>query len=111
MLDTREEVIGTLKSLNDYYYVKSNFIICTKPDKSNIEGKDPFRHGFIDSIDIRKELINRLRGLQEKERVALLLFYTLGKPAEQIKLILHLSCRQFYRIKKNALEKVINFEK
>jgi len=110
MLDSREEVINTLKSLNDFYYIKSNFIIHPKLSSLKMKGKEPFRRGFIDSIDIRKELINRLIRLPEKEKITLLLFYTFGKSVKQISEVLHLSCRQFYRIKKNALEKIVNFE-
>jgi len=39
MLDSREEVISTLKSLNDYYYVKSNFIIHPELISLNIKDK------------------------------------------------------------------------
>ena len=94
-----------------YYYIKSNFIIHPKLSSLKLKGKEPFRPGFIDSIDIRKELINRLSRLPEREKISLLLFYTYGKPAKQISEIFQLSFRQFYRIKKNALEKIVNFEK
>ena len=47
ILDTPEEVINTLKTLNDYYYLKSNFIIYPKSNKSDIRDREPFRPGFF----------------------------------------------------------------
>jgi len=67
--------------------------------------------GFLDSIEIRKELMRRLNKLEEREKTILLLFYTFGKSINYIEQELCLSCRQCYRIKKKALEKIINFEK
>ena len=111
MFDTPGEVINTLKTLNDYYCLKSNFIICPKHGKLDIKSREPFRPGFLDSIEIRKELIKRLNKLEEKEKTILLLFYTFGKPINYIERELHLSCRQCYRIKKKAIENIISFEK
>ena len=111
MLDSYNEVIITLKSLNDYYYLKSNFIICPKLGKFNTKGREPFSSGFLESIEIRNELLRRLNKLEEREKNILLLFYTFGKPIDYIEQELHLSSRQCYRIKKKALEKIINFEK
>jgi len=39
MLDSLEEVINTLKTLNDYYYIKSNFIIHPELISLNIKDK------------------------------------------------------------------------
>lgn len=110
MLDSYKEIISTLKSLNDYYYLKSNFIISPKLGKFNINEKEPFRYGFLEGMEIRNELLRRLNNLKSKEKDILLLFYTFGKPMEYIGEKLNLSCRQCYRIKKKALEKIIYFE-
>ncbi len=111
MLDSYEEVISTLKTLNDCYYLKSNFIICPKLSKLNIGYREPFCLGFLDSIERRKELVRRLNKLEEREKTILLLFYTFGRPINYIERGLFLSCRHCYRIKNKALEKIINFNK
>jgi len=47
MLDTSGEVIKSLKTLNDYYCLKSNFIIYPKSNKTDIRDREPFRPGFF----------------------------------------------------------------
>lgn len=111
MLDSYEEVINILKSLDDCYYTKSNFVIYPKLNKVNIRCREPFCKGFIDNIELRNELIKRLNKLEKKEKIILLLYYTFGKPIKYIEQELHFSCRQCYRVKKQALEKIINFDK
>ena len=111
MFDTPGEVISTLKTLNDYYCLKSNFIIYPKSNKSDIRDREPFRPGFLSSIDERKELIRRLDKLNKRGKTILLLFYTFAKPMDYIEHKLHLSCRHCYRIKKKAIEIIISFGK
>ena len=111
MLNSYEEVINILKSLSDYYYLKSNFMICPKLGKLNIKDREPFCRGFLGSIELRNELIKRLNSLERKEKIVLLLFYTFGKPMSYIEQEFRLSCRQCYRIKRRAIEKIINFDK
>ena len=108
MLDSYEEVISTLKTLNDYYCLKSNFIIYPKSNKSDIRNREPFRPGFLGSIEKRSELLKRLNKLNKNEKTILLLFYTFCKPITYIEHTLHLSCRQCYRIKKKALQNIIS---
>ncbi len=111
MFDSYEEVISTLKSLNDYYYIKSNFIICPRLCKLNTGSRELFCFGFLDSIEKKRELVKRLKKLEEREKTVLLLFYSLGKSIGCIGQELHLSCRHCYRIKNKALEKIVNFGK
>ena len=111
MLSTSEKVINTLKTLTDCYYLKSNFIICPKSNKSDSNCREPFCNGFLSGADKRFELINRLSKLDGRERTTLLLFYTFSKPVDFIADRLDISLRHFYRVKKKALEYVINFDK
>ena len=53
MLSTPEKVINTLKTLTDCYYLKSNFIIYPKSNKSNVKDREPFRPGFLRGVEIR----------------------------------------------------------
>jgi len=111
MLDTPEKVINTLKTITDCYCLKSNFIICPKSNKSGSNYREPFCNGFLSEVDKRFELINRLSKLDGRERTTLLLFYTFSKPVDFIADRLGISLRHFYRVKKRALEDVINFDK
>ena len=111
MLDTHGEVINTLKTLNDYYCLKSNFIIYPKSNKSCNRDREPFRPGFLCGIEIREELIKRLDKLSKKERTTLLLYYTFYKSIGYIAEKLCISCRHCYRIRKKAIEGIINFGK
>ena len=108
ILNTIGEVINTLKTLNDYYYLKSNFIIYPKSNKSDIRNREPFRPGFLSGIEKRSELLKRLNKLNKNEKTILLLFYTFCKPITCIEHALRLSCRQCYRIKKKALQNIIS---
>ena len=108
MLDSYGEVINTLKTLNDYYYLKSNFIIYPKSNKSDIRDREPFRPGFLRSIEKRSELLKRLNKLNKNEKTILLLFYTFCKPITYIEHALRLSCRHCYRLKKKALQNIIS---
>ena len=109
MLDTKEEVINTLKTFTDCYYLKSNSIIYSKYDSLDSKYREPFRKGFLSEADKRFELINRLNKLDNRERTTLLLFYTFSKPVDYIASRLGISLRHFYRIKKKAIEDIINF--
>ena len=111
MFGTPGEVINTLKTLNDYYYLKSNFIIYPKSNKSDIRDREPFRPGFLRSIEKRSELLKRLNKLNKNEKTILLLFCTFCKPITYIEHALCLSCRQCYRIKKKALQNIISMGK
>ena len=73
MLSTPNEVVNTLKTLTDCYYLKSNFIICPKSNKSDSNCREPFCKGFLSGADKRFELINRLSKLDDRERATLLL--------------------------------------
>ena len=67
MLSTQEKVINTLKTITDCYYLKSNFIICPKSNKSGSNYREPFCNGFLSEADKRFELINRLSKLDSRE--------------------------------------------
>ena len=108
MLNSYEEIINTLKTLNDYYYLRSNFIVCHKSSKLDIRSREPFRQGFLSSIEKRSELLKRLNKLDKREKTILLLFYTFSKPINYIGHALRLSCRHCYRIKKKALQNIMN---
>ena len=108
MLDTPGEVINVLKTLNDYYCLKSNFIIYPKSNKTDIRNREPFRPGFLNSIEKRSELLKRLNKLNKNEKNILLLFYTFCKSITYIEHALCLSCRHCYRVKKKALQNIIS---
>ena len=108
MFDTNSEIIKTLETLNDYYYAISNYLIFPKHKKLYAMDIEPFHRGFLCSIEKRKELSRRLNKLEKTEKTILLLFYTFSKSIDYIGQELNLSCRQCYRIKKRAIDKIIS---
>ena len=102
------EIIHILKTLNDFYCLKSGSIICPKREK--VVYREPFKGGFLGSVDRRTEVVKRLKKLETRQREILLFYYTFSKPVGFIASRCRISIRHFYRLKKEALEDMVNMD-
>ena len=105
---SHDEIIHMLKKLNDFYCLKSGSII--RPQQEKVVNREPFIGGFLGSVDKRAEVARRLKKLERRQREILLLFYTFGKPVGFISKRFKISQRHFYRLKKKALDDLIDMD-
>ena len=108
MLSTPEKVISGLKTLNDCYCLKSKSIVCASHDSPDSKYREPFYRGFLSEADKRFELVKRLNKLDDREKTILLLFYAFSMPVDNIAKEVGVSWRHCYRIKKKAIESIID---
>ncbi len=104
MQKTSKEIIQILTTLNDYYHLKSNYVIVGKAKTKDPARREPFAPGFLSSIDCKKEILKRLKEMDNRQRQILLLYYSFSKSPDDIVKILNISVRHFYRLKKKALD-------
>ena len=107
MFETVGQVTRALKSFRDYYHPRSSGIITGATSKSRDIDADPFRHGFLDSIETRAELLRRLSALDERERSVLMLWYVMDQPVHEICDQLSLSRSHCYRVRDRALATMV----
>ena len=90
-------------TLNDYYHLKSNYVIVGKAKTKDPARREPFAPGFLSSIDCKKEILKRLKEMDNRQRQILILYYSFSKSPDDIVKILNISVRHLYRLKKKAL--------
>jgi DNA-directed RNA polymerase specialized sigma subunit len=104
MLKTSKEIIQILITLNDYYHLKSNYVIVGKAKAKDPSRREPFAPGFLSSIDCKKEILKGLKEMDARQRQILILYYSFSKSPDDIVKILNMSVRHLYRLKKKALD-------
>ena len=109
MQKTSKEIIQILMTLNDYYHIKSNYVIVGKKNAQDPSRREPFAPGFLSSIDCKKEVLKGLKEMDSRQRKILLLYYSLSKSPDDIVIILNISVRHLYRSKKKALDDLTDF--
>lgn len=102
MFGTIGEVVRALKSYRDHYDPKSKSILLVSSRTTDVDA-DPFRRGFLDTLEARAELLRRLASLDERERAVLLLWYVSDLPVREICEKLSLSRSHCYRLRDRAL--------
>lgn len=96
------EVVKALKAYRNYYGPKSSSVLIASNKTTDVDA-DPFRHGFLDSLNERTELLHRLSALDERERAVLMMWYVLDLPVRAICEKLSLSRTHCYRLRDRAL--------
>lgn len=109
MLETVGEVAGALKAFGDFYHPKTNSILMTSGSPRDPHG-DPFRRGFIDSLEIRTELLRRLAKLEERDRNLVMLWYVSDVPAAELCGRIGVSRATLYRMRDRALQQMVEHE-
>lgn len=105
MLTTTGEVVGALKAFGDFYHPKTNSILIASGSPRDPHG-DPFRRGFIDSLEIRTELLRRLATLEERDRNLVMLWYVSEVPVRDLCARMGVSRATLYRLRDRALQQM-----
>ena len=96
------QVVRALKAYRDYYQPKSSGILLVSNRTTDVDA-DPFRRGFLDSLEARTEILSRLSSLDERERAVLMLWYVMDLPVREICEELAMSRSACYRLRDRAL--------
>lgn len=104
-----DEVVAGLKAFRDYYGPKSSSVATTSNRGRDIDA-DPFRRGFLDSLEARTQMLGKLAALDERERAVLMLWYVMDLPTRDVCDRLQLSRSHAYRIRDKALSQMVDQE-
>lgn len=69
---------------------------------------EPFRAGFLSTMDERHEVLRRLQRLDERARLLLLLWHVEGTPVTKIAARLGISRVHCYRVRRTALDAMVD---
>lgn len=109
MFKSESQVVRALKAFSHYYDPKSSSVLVAMNRTTDVDA-DPFRRGFLDSLELRAELLGRLSSLDERERAVLMLWYLEDLSVPQICERLNLSRSHCYRLRDRALGMMIDVE-
>jgi len=107
MFESIGQVVKALKAYRDYYEPKSSSVLLASNKTTDVDA-DPFRRGFLDSVDLRAELLHRLSALDERERAVLMQWYILDLPVRAVCERLSLSRSHCYRLRDRALTQMLD---
>jgi len=107
MYETNGEVVGALKAFADFYQPRATGSIISGQGRGPQFGGDPFRGGFIDSLDARTTLLKRLAVLDERDRNVVMLWYVNDVPVKDICTKLGVSRATLYRMRDRALQQMV----
>ena len=107
MFESVGQIVRALKAFRDYYDPKSSSVLYFSKKTTDVDA-DPFRRGFLDSVDLRSELLRRLSALDERERAVLMLWYVLDRPVRAVCETLSLSRSHCYRLRDAALAQMVD---
>jgi len=110
MFETVGQVVRALKAFGEYYHPKSGSVVLFSSSRTTDVDADPFRRGFLDSIHLRSELLDRLSSLDERERAVIMLWYVADLPVREVCGQLQLSRSHAYRIRDRALVQMLDHE-
>jgi len=102
MFQSAGQVVRALKAFSDYYDPRSSSVMVATNRTTDVDA-DPFRRGFLDSLDLRSELLGRLSSLDERERAVLMLWYLEDLSVPQICERMNLSRSHCYRLRDRAV--------
>jgi DNA-directed RNA polymerase specialized sigma subunit len=107
MFQTVGQTVKALKAFRDYYDPRSSSVLIASNKTTDVDA-DPFRRGFLDTVDMRTELLHRLSNLDERERAVLMQWYILDLPVRAICERLNLSRSHCYRLRDRALSMMLD---
>jgi DNA-directed RNA polymerase specialized sigma24 family protein len=103
------DVIAALRRFRTYYDPKTASILLVGRGGEGAHG-DPFRGGFLNSIEERHELLRRLGTLEPRSRKLLILWFVEGVPVAHIARKLSMSRVHCYRVQRAALDAMLDHD-
>lgn len=107
MFESVGQVVRSLKAFRDYYDPKSSSVMIASSRTTDVDA-DPFRRGFLDTLDLRSQLLGRLSSLDERERAVLMLWYLEDLTVPQICERMNLSRSHCYRLRDRAISMMLD---
>jgi hypothetical protein len=107
LLASREDVIRALVTYTDWWQPASSSVLQVGGPRRARGLSDGIPAGLLGSLDERTELCRRMAFIGERDRHLLLLWYVKQLEAREISRELHVSMRQCFRIRSNAIRKLV----
>jgi DNA-directed RNA polymerase specialized sigma24 family protein len=105
MFRTRQQLIDTLARIEDVPVPGSISLVSIGQPRR--EPSEPFRPGFLASFERRNEILELLRGLDERSQRLLLLWFALDRPPAEVASTLGISRVHCYRLRNKALDEML----
>jgi DNA-directed RNA polymerase specialized sigma24 family protein len=101
------DVVAALRRFRTYYDPKTSSVLL--PGRGGTDhDADPFRAGFLTTIEERHEVLQRLSRLDPRARRLLILWHVEGTPVASIARHLSISRVHCYRLNSAALEQMLD---
>lgn len=101
------DVVNALRRFRTFYDPKTASILLVGRGGSAQDG-DPFRGGFLSTIEERHELLRRLSTLDPRARTLLIMWHVEGVPVASIARTLRMSRVHCYRVQRAALDRMLD---
>ncbi|RJQ54938.1 MAG: hypothetical protein C4521_03545 [Actinobacteria bacterium] len=109
MLKTAREIKKAIALLEDFYDPVTSSLVLLSPTRSKAShATEPFKPGFLDTIDERHEILRRLALLDERKRTILLLWHLETLAKDQIAERVGLSRMHVYRLHGQAIQEIVD---
>lgn len=108
MLDSHERVVWALLTYNDWCQPASSSILQVAAARRSNDFNDGFRAGLLETLDERTELCRRMAHLKERDRRVLYLWYVKQLEVRDIAREIHVSRRQCFRLRANAVNALVD---
>jgi DNA-directed RNA polymerase specialized sigma24 family protein len=103
---SRQHILAALEGANDGEGMSSTSLVSVGIGRRS-PGADPFRPGFLNSLEVRSELIRLLGDLDARSRRLLVLWFVCGRPVAEVADDLGISRVHCYRLKNKALDAML----
>lgn len=108
VLATASEVRRAIARLEDFYDPKTgSLIVLSEATSKDSYRHEPFKEGFLDTLDERHEILRRLQQLDERKRQILLLWHLETLPKNEIAERVGVSRMHVYRLHGQAIQEII----
>ena len=108
MLATAREVRRAIATLEDFYDPQTGSIVVLAESRGKDSYREePFKSGFLDTLDERHEVARRLQLLDERKRQIMLLWHLETLPKTEIAERVGVSRMHVYRLHGQAMQEII----
>jgi DNA-directed RNA polymerase specialized sigma subunit len=104
---TRDQIVDALERIEEGLGTVSTSIVAVDHTKRDPDA-DPFHPGFLSAFERRTQVLELLRGLDERSRRLLVLWFVHGRPVGEIAGDLGISRVHCYRLRNKALDEMID---
>lgn len=109
MLATAREIRRAIARLEDFYDpTTGSIVIIAETRGKDSYRQEPFKAGFLDTLDERHEIARRLELVDERKRQILLLWHLETLPKDEIAQRVGVSRMHVYRLHGQAIQEIID---